>query len=137
MHCKSGDIDYFETNNFFPMRHRKKQLRRFGHKPDQHSRSVLRNLATSFFEHKALVTTQKRAHALSGVIDELVRMVNTTDHMNAIRKITSFLYTESASRALIEDIAPRYSDRTSGCTRLTAIKLRDGDSAKLVKIELV
>jgi large subunit ribosomal protein L17 len=120
------------------MRHRVKKTFDFNHKPGQHSRSVLRNLATSLFLHKSLVTTEKRAKALSILADRMIRMVNTTDNvMNAIRYSMEHVYTEASSRELIERVAPKFKDRPSGCTRITPIKYRDGDSAKLVKIEFV
>ncbi|HRI36319.1 MAG TPA: 50S ribosomal protein L17 [bacterium] len=120
------------------MRHRVKKTFDFNHKPGQHSRSVLRNLATSFFLHKSLVTTEKRAKALSILVDRMVRAANTADSsMKAIRDAMAVLYTEVSSRELVERVAPKFKDRPSGCTRITPIKYRDGDSAKLVKIEFV
>lgn len=120
------------------MRHRVKKTFDFNHKPGNHSRSVLRNLATSLFLHKSLVTTEKRAKALSILADRMVRMVNTADStMNAIRSAMQTLYTEQSSRELVDRVAPKFKDRPSGCTRITPIKYRDGDSAKLVKIEFV
>ena len=98
---------------------------------------MIRNLLTNFCLHKAIVTTAKRARAISAGIDHLIRIVNTHNHMNAIRAVMEQLTTEESSRELFENIAPRYVDRQSGCTRTTAIKYRDGDCAKLVKIELV
>ena len=38
---------------------------------------------------------------------------------------------------MLSDIAPKYKDnKTSGFTRITAVKYRDWDSAKIVKLEL-
>jgi large subunit ribosomal protein L17 len=58
--------------------------------------------------------------------------------MNAIRFVMKYLYTKEASLELFKNVAPKYKwVKTSGFTRTTAIKYRDGDSAKLVKVELV
>ena len=104
--------------------------------PAQHGTAMVRNLLTSFFVHKALVTTHKRAKAISPLIDKLINVAKADDRMNAIRTTMTYLYTEESSRALFEQVAPQYTERTSGFSRITPIKYRDGDNAKLVKIEL-
>ncbi len=119
------------------MRHQKAKNLRFSGKQGHHRDAMLRNLLTSFCLHKAIVTTEKRARALSGIVDSMIRFVNTHNTMNAIRHVQEYVTTEVSSKELMENIAPQYKDRQSGCTRITAIKYRDGDSAKLVKIELI
>ena len=55
----------------------------------------------------------------------------------AIREIASILFTKHAGIELMTQVAPKFKGLTSGFTRITPIKYRDGDSAKVVKIELV
>lgn len=119
------------------MRHRLKKFKHFKKKDQAHRDSMLRNLLTSFFLHKHLVTTEKKAKAISGMIDGLINVVNSKDEMNAIRHVGKYLYTQESSVELFTNVAPKYKDRTSGLSRITPIKYRDGDKAKLVKIELV
>lgn len=119
------------------MRHRVNKVFSFNHKDDDHSKAVLRNLLTSFFIHKSLVTTEKRAKALSIMVDKLVNVVNTKDEMNAIREVMQYVFTKESSVELFTNIAPKYKDRKSWLTSITPIKYRDWDCAKLVKIELV
>ena len=60
------------------------------------------------------------------------------DEMNAIRAVMAVLFTKEASLELFNNVAPQYKgEKTSGFTRTTAIKQRDGDNAKIVLIELV
>jgi large subunit ribosomal protein L17 len=97
-----------------------------------------RNLVTSFFLHKGITTTEKKAKSIVPMIDKLINAVNTKDEMNAIRYVMEYLFTEDASKELFSNVAPKYKNlRTSGFTRITPIKLRDGDNAKLVALELV
>ena len=119
------------------MRHRVKNTFKFNHKDGEHRSAVLRNLATSFFMHKSLVTTQKRARALSIIVDNLVNVVNSKDEMNAIREVEKFVFTKESSIELFKNIAPKYKDKKCGLTSITPVKFRDGDNAKLVKIQLV
>ena len=67
----------------------------------------------------------------------MIVKLNTKDEMNAIRYVMQYLYTKEASLELFKNIAPKYKDnKTSGFTRITAVKYRDWDSAKIVKLEL-
>ena len=68
----------------------------------------------------------------------MINVVNTKDEMNAIRYVMQYLFTEESSKELFQNVAPKYKDKkTSGFTRITPIKYRDGDNAKLVALELV
>lgn len=120
------------------MRHRVKQNKNFNNKDFSHVKCMERNLLTSFFLHKSIQTTDKRAKLIVPMIDKLINVVNTKDEMNAIRYAMKYLYTKEASLELFKNVAPKYKwNKTSGFTRATAIKFRDGDNAKIVKLELV
>ena len=119
------------------MRHRVNNTFKFNHKDWDHRNATIRNLCTSFFMHKSMITTQKRAKALSIMVDYLVNVVNTKDEMNSIRQVMTYLYTKESSLELFKNVAPKYKGRTCGFTRITPIKYRDGDNAKLVLLELV
>ena len=120
------------------MRHRVKKHLKFNKKDFQHRKSMERNLLTGFFLHKSIKTTEKKAKAIVPMIDKLINVVNTKDEMNAIRHVMQYLFTKDSSLELFKNVAPKYSgNKTSGFTRMTPIKLRDGDNAKLVLLELV
>ena len=97
-----------------------------------------RNLLTSLFTHKSIKTTEKKAKSIVPMIDKLINAVNTKDEMNAIRYVMQYLFTEESSKELFANVAPKYKgQKTSGFTRITPIKYRDGDNAKLVALELI
>ncbi len=118
------------------MRHRMKKFGHFKKKDLDHRDSMIRNLLTSFFLHGSIVTTEKRALTITGSIDKLINVANEKDQLNAIREVGSVLFTKESS-VLLFARAAKLKDRKSGFSRITPIKYRDGDSAKLVKIELV
>lgn len=119
------------------MRHRVRKNLKFNNKSFAHRDAMQRNLVTSFFLHKSVTTTEKKAKLIIPMIDRLINVVNTKDEMNAIRFVMKFVYTKEASLELFRNIAPKYKDnKTSGFTRMTAVKYRDWDSAKIVKLEL-
>ncbi len=120
------------------MRHRSRKNLKFNDKSFQHRDAMLRNLATSFFEHKSLKTTEKQARAVVPMLDKLINVVNSKDEINAIRFVMQFLYTKSSSLELFNNVAPKFKGKqSSGFTRITPIKYRDWDNAKLVLLELV
>lgn len=119
------------------MRHRVKKHLHLNGKDKAHRKSVVRNLVTALFEHGAITTTKKRALAIVPVVEGLIE-ISKGDHTdyNKIRLIAPEVFTEAASRAVLAS-GETYKDRNGGYTRITPIKYRDGDSAILVKIELV
>lgn len=97
----------------------------------------MRNLVSGLLEHKSIITTEKRALAITPVVERIIEVAKSTaTEYNKIRTISSEVFTEAASRAAIA-LAPQYADRKGGYTRITPIKYRDGDAALLVKIELI
>ncbi|USN58085.1 MAG: 50S ribosomal protein L17 [Candidatus Peribacteria bacterium] len=120
------------------MRHRVRKHLKFNNKTFQHRKAMERNLLTSFCMHKSIKTTEKKAKAIVGMIDKMINVVNTKDELNAIRYVMQYLFTKEASLELFQHIAPKYKgEKTSGFTRMTPIKYRDGDNAKLVLLELI
>ena len=120
------------------MRHRVRKHLKFNDKTFQHRKAMERNLLTSFFLHKAIKTTEKKAAFIVPMIDKLINTVNTKEEMNAIRYVMQYLFTQESSLELFKNVAPKYKGvKTSGFTRMTPIKYRDGDCAKLVLLELV
>lgn len=119
------------------MRHRSKKLLKFNWMDFQQRKALERSLLTNFFLHKAIKTTAKRAKFIVPMIDNLINVVNTKDEMNAIRQVMASLYTKEASLELFNNVAPKFKGKTSGFTRITPIKYRDGDNAKVVLLELV
>lgn len=120
------------------MRHKVRKHLKFNNKTYAHRNAMQRNLVTSLFLHKGITTTEKKAKSIIPMIDKLINAVNTKDEMNAIRYVMTYVFTETASKELFQHIAPKYKGKqSSGFTRITPIKYRDGDNAKLVSLELI
>jgi len=120
------------------MRHKVRKHLKFNRKTFSHRKSMQRNLLTSFFLHKGITTTEKKAKSIVPMIDKLINTANTKDEMNAIRYVMEYLFTEEASKELFKNVAPKYKGaKTSGFTKIVPVKYRDGDNAKLVALRLV
>jgi len=97
-----------------------------------------RNLLTNLFLHKAIKTTAKKAAAIAPMVDRIINVVNSKDELNAIRYVMQYLFTKESSLELFKNVAPKFKDnKTSWFTRVTPIKYRDGDNAKLVLLEIL
>lgn len=115
------------------MRHRNKKA--ILNRPSDQRKALVRNLLTSFFEHGGLETTQTKAKALASAAERLITLVKRKDDMNAIRELKRVLFTESSSRKALA--YARVAERNSGYTRIIKTRYRDGDSALMVKVELI
>lgn len=120
------------------MRHRVRKNLKFNWKTFQHRKAMERNLLTSLFLHKAIKTTSKKADLIIPMIDKLINIVNEKDEMNAIRYVMQYIYTKESSLELFKNVAPKFKwNKTSWFTRVTPIKYREWDNAKLVLLELL
>jgi large subunit ribosomal protein L17 len=117
------------------MRHRLSRLR-LRQKP-AHSRSLQRNLVTSLILYEAVRTTKKRAEVIQPIIDHLITVAKTKQPQVAIRYINAVVTHKNASKKTMEVLKSRYSDRSSGFTRMVAVGSRIGDGAKLVDLTLI
>jgi len=123
------------------MRHRIKRSKIGGREPD-HRNALVKNLITSLILHEKIKTTEAKAKAIAPRVDRLITKAKSVasgakSEREIIRDFKTELFDENASRKLLEELAKRYSDRTSGFTRITHFKNRHGDAAPVVYIELV
>jgi len=116
------------------MRHNKTG-RRLGRKPD-HRMHMMRNMVTSFFEHEKITTTDTRAKELRKVVDKMITLGKRGD-LHARRQALQVIRSRQVVSKLFEMIAPRYTDRPGGYTRIIRLANRQGDNAPMTIIELV
>ena len=86
------------------MRHRVRKHLKFSNKSYSHRDAMQRNLLTSFFMHKSVKTTVKKAKLIVPMVDKLINVVNTKDEMNAIRYVMKYLFTKDASIELFKNV---------------------------------
>jgi len=100
-------------------------------------KAMLRNLAMSLVIEEKIKTTITRAKALAPFMDKIINIGKGKDKLHVIRELNRIVNHESCSKKIIEELANKYSDRTSGYTRITKAGFRAGDNASMVYIELV
>lgn len=108
---------------------------RLGSNPS-HQRLLLSNLAVSLFEHERVRTTEAKAKALRPFAEKLITKAKKGDLHNR-RQVLSVIEDREVVHKLFDDIAPRFSERNGGYTRILKVGPRPGDGAPMVLIELV
>jgi large subunit ribosomal protein L17 len=116
------------------MRHNKSG-RRLGRKPD-HRQHMMHNMVTSFFENEKITTTVTRAKELRKLVDRMITLGKRGD-LHARRQALRVIRDQKVVAKLFEMIAPRYSERPGGYTRIIRLENRQGDNAPMAIIELV
>ncbi|MDD8029724.1 MAG: 50S ribosomal protein L17 [Acidobacteria bacterium] len=101
-----------------------------------HREMLLRNLATSLIEKERVRTTVAKAKELRPFVEKLITM-GKTGTLAARRRALAVLMKEDAVTRLFETVAPRFSERAGGYTRIVKLSPRKGDGAEMAVIELV
>ena len=97
---------------------------------------VIRNMVTSLFMKGKVRTTKAHLRSVITITDKLITFAKTHDIMNTIRECNSYLYTEAASRQLVDVVLPKFKDVTSGFTTKKNIGFRKGDGAEMFEIKI-
>jgi large subunit ribosomal protein L17 len=117
------------------MRHRRQryQLSRTA----SHRKSLLVNLIKEIIDHERIETSEAKAKAVKPELEKLITLAKRGD-LHARRQVLSALGQDKfAVYKLFEEIAPRYSERSGGYTRILKLGPRRSDSTEMVLLELV
>lgn len=117
------------------MRHQRKryQLSRSA----AHRKALLANLCKEVIDHERIRTTEAKAKAVKPELEKLITLAKRGD-LHARRQALSALGQDKHTvYKLFEEIAPRYSERSGGYTRILKLGPRRSDATEMVYIELV
>jgi large subunit ribosomal protein L17 len=101
-----------------------------------HERMILASLATELFRHKSITTTETKAKRLRPYAERLVTFAKKGD-LASRRRVMRTIRDRGVVHVLFEEIAPTFSERPGGYTRITKVGPRKGDNAPMAVIELV
>lgn len=101
-----------------------------------HRRSLLRNLVTSLIIEERIETTLAKAKAARGIAEEMITLGKKGD-LHARRLAAAYVLSAPAVKKLFEELAPRFTSRTGGYTRIVHTGFRKGDGADTAVLELV
>src|ERR1700684_3791519 len=101
-----------------------------------HRRAMLRNLVTSVLLMDRVETTITKCKASRPIIEKMITP-GKNGSVHARRQALAYLMTPESVDRLFATVAPRYSDRNGGYTRITRSGARQGDAAEMAYIELL
>ena len=116
------------------MRHRKDH-RRLGRKAE-HRHALLRNLVTALFQYERIETTVAKAKETRRLAERMITFGKQGD-LAARRHVARFVMKPEVVSKLFATIAPWYSERNGGYTRIVRIGLRLGDAGETAYLELI
>jgi large subunit ribosomal protein L17 len=101
-----------------------------------HQKAMMGNLVASLIAAESLVTTETKAKALRPVAEKCITAARKGG-LHQHRQVVALIRDKDMAHKLFEDIAPRYTDRPGGYTRILKLGPRPGDNAPMARIELV
>jgi large subunit ribosomal protein L17 len=106
-----------------------------------HRKSLLINLSREVIDHERIRTSQAKAKAVAPELERLITLAKRGDG-HARRQALAALgghddTTKGVVYKLFDEIAPRYSERSGGYTRILKLGPRKSDSTEMVLLELV
>src|SRR5689334_10376679 len=116
------------------MRHRKDH-RRLGRKAE-HRHALLRNLVTALFQYERIETTVAKAKEARRLAERLITFGKQGD-VAARRHVARFVTRPAVTVKLFDTIAPWYTERNGGYTRIVRLGPRLGDAGETAYLELV
>jgi large subunit ribosomal protein L17 len=116
------------------MRHRvagKKLGRKTAHRV-----MMFRNMVTSLLDKERIRTTLDRAKAVRPIAERMITL-GKSETLHARRRALAFVKDAAVVKKLFDTLAPRFSQRPGGYTRIIRLGFRDGDGAQMAYLELI
>jgi len=105
-------------------------------RPSDQRRAMLRSLVTSFLQHGKIEPTEMRAKETRRIAEKMITLAKRGD-LHARRQVLAYVLEEAVVQNLFDNVAPKYSERNGGYTRMYKVGPRRGDGAEVVILELV
>jgi len=101
-----------------------------------HRKALYRSMATALFRYERIKTTKPKAREIRRVAEKLITRARR-DNVHNRRVVARTIQDKAVLAKLFTDIAPRFSERPGGYTRILKLGQRYGDASEMVFLELV
>ena len=99
--------------------------------------ALLRSLVRAVVVSGKVITTKAKAKAIVGQIDKIVTLAKKGT-LDSRRRVLAYLGNDrDTSKRLVNVLAPSFSERNSGYTRIILLPSRKGDNARMARLEWV
>ncbi len=110
-----------------------------------HRNAMMKNMATSLFEHERIVTTRAKSKVLRSYAERLITRAKSNldstakdeTKLHNKREVLKHIADRDIAAKLFDVIAPRYVNRNGGYTRIIHLPERKSDASQMSIIELV
>jgi len=100
-----------------------------------HRRALFRNLVTALFERERIRTTDAKAKEVRRLAERMITL-GKDGSLAARRRALSYIQKRAVVAKLFSDIAPRFTERPGGYTRIIKLGIRHGDAAPISVLQL-
>ena len=101
-----------------------------------HRVMMFRNMVTSLFDKERVRTTLDRAKAVRPIAERMITL-GKRETLHARRQALAYIKDPAVVSKLFDTLAPRFSQRAGGYTRIIRLGNRDGDGAQMAYLELI
>lgn len=101
-----------------------------------HRKALLKIFLIALIASEKIETTLPKAKELQSYFEKLITKAKKDDSM-AHRLVFSHLQHKDSVKKLVKEIAPKYSNKNGGYTRIIKTRMRVGDAAPMAIVELV
>jgi large subunit ribosomal protein L17 len=116
------------------VRHRKSG-RKLG-RDAAHRKALYANLTSALIEHGRIRTTVAKAKEVRPIAEQMITLGRKGD-LASRRRAIGYLRSHEIVHKLFSEVAPRFTDRPGGYSRIVKLGPRQGDGAEMVYLELV
>ncbi|MBQ9544461.1 MAG: 50S ribosomal protein L17 [Clostridia bacterium] len=109
--------------------------RKLGRTTD-HRMSMLRGQVTYLLEKGRIETTVTRAKEVKALTDKMITL-GKSGTLAAKRQAMTFITKEDVVKKLFDVVAPTFTDKNGGYTRVLRIGPRRGDAAEMALVEVI
>jgi len=115
--------------------HNRIGFNRLGRKAS-HRKALHRNMVTSLFKYERIQTTKAKALEIRRTAEKMITRAKE-DSVHNRRIVAKSISDKDILNKLFTEIAPRFTERPGGYTRILKMGFRKGDAAEMVLLELV
>lgn len=96
---------------------------------------MYKSLTTALIDHGKIKTTSAKAKSLSAFADKIITTAKKSN-LAARRELVKTFHPKTVKK-LVDEVAPRFSEKRGGYTRVTRLGQRKSDGAPMSIVEFV
>ncbi len=100
-------------------------------------KALFKSLIVAVLRYEQIKTTEAKAKEVRGMVEHVITLAKDGSLASRRRIVAQLPDEPLVIDKLFNEIAPKYSDRNSGYTRIVKLGARAGDNAPMVQLELV